>query len=405
MEPASVALVLSGAAALGAYQVGVLDHLLTSVAHDVGGTTFDVLCGTSAGALNAAALASDADMPLAAVERMADVWTSLVLDRVLRPSAVELLAMAADLGGDHTRLRRALALLGARGGLVGRRPLEQLCKKVVRPAWIEDHLHGRRLRALAVAATDVATGQARVFFDGSAPLRPHAGATMVRTAITPAHVMASASIPLLFPPVDIDGELYCDGGLRQVVPLSPALHLGAKRVLMITASADVTPDPEVARARRDAASSPFYLAGKALDALFTESIDGDVDRLHQLNRVLEAGRRRFGPSFVDSIGRELTAMGAPAVTPVELVHLRPSRDLGALAAEYIASPDSARWLRGPLGRVFRRLVARAPTRAGGLLSYLLFDGGFAARLIELGREDARNRHAELVGLFGHRRAA
>jgi NTE family protein len=399
MERPPVALVLSGAAALGAYQVGVLDHLVTDVADELGGPLrLDVISGTSAGAINGAAMASGADLPAAAVERLADAWTGMRLDDVLRPSAVELLAMIADLAAVPERLQRALVALGARGGLVGIEPIAMLCRAAVQPALIEAHLASGALQAVAIAATRVATGRATVFYRSRAPLRSFSGPTMSEVQIAPEHALASAAVPLLFPAVEIAGELYCDGGLRHLVPLSPAIHLGARRVLMVSAMSAATAGPAAEAARRASAGSPLYLAGKALDALFTDSVDGDLDRLLQLNRVLEAGARRYGPGFASELDGALAELGAPPLRPIELVHLRPSQDLGALAAAYLAGASSS-WLRGPVARGFRRLVERDAVRAGGVLSYLLFDGGFASELIALGRADARGQHAALVGLF------
>ncbi|HVV87812.1 MAG TPA: patatin-like phospholipase family protein [Kofleriaceae bacterium] len=401
MEPLPLALVLSGAAALGAYQVGVLDHLLGELGGELGAPpSIDILSGTSAGAINAAALASGAAHPTEAVGRLADAWTGLQLERVLRPSAIELLAMVADVGAAPARLQRALAALGARGGLVDTDAIERLCVAAARPARIQQNLEEGRLLALAVAATQVATGQATVFHQGRARLRLHAGPSMVDTRIGPRHVLASAAVPLLFPAVTIDGELYCDGGLRHLVPLSPALHLGARRVLMVSATSAAAAGAQVESARRSAAGSPLYLAGKALDALFTDGVDSDLDRMLHVNALLEAGRRRFGPSFAAQLDGELAAMGVPPVRPIEVVHLRPSCDLGALAAEYVASAAAARRMRGGVARAFRRLIDRDPVRAGGVLAYLLFDGGFAGELIALGRADARARHAELRALVG-----
>lgn len=406
MDRPPLGLVLSGAAALGAYQIGVLDHLVTAVADELGEPLrFDVVSGTSAGAINGAAIASGAELPAAAVERLADAWTGLRLDEVLRPSTVEVLAMIADVTAAPTSLQRALASLGARGGLVGTRPIEALCRAAVQPERIERNLASGALGAIAVAATRIASGRATVFYRSRAPLRPFAGPTMIDVRIAPEHVMASAAVPLLFPAVAIDGEPYCDGGLRHLVPLSPAIHLGARRIVMVSAMSAATDGATAEAARRAAAGSPLYLAGKALDALFTDSVDGDLDRLLQLNRVLAAGARRYGPGFAVELDGALAALGAPPLRSIELVHVRPSHDLGALAAEYLTGAPSS-WLRGPIARGFRRLAERDPVRAGGLLAYLLFDGGFASELIALGRADARAQHVELVALFaGVARAA
>ncbi len=399
LRPPVTGLALAGAAALGAYQVGVLSHLVEEVGLDTARPpTFDVLSGTSAGAIHAAAIASSADDLVACVTRLRDLWSGLRLEQMLRPSALELLAMTNDLTGGRPASTRALRALGARGGLVDAQPVARLCEAAVDGAAIGEHLRAGRLRAIAVAVTEVSSGRAVVFHQAAVPCRPGTSSAMQAVQLTARHVLASAAVPLLFPAVAIDGELYCDGGLRQMVPLSPALHFGVSRLLVVSAA----PPPSLASegpARRAFASSPLYLAGKALQALFTDGIASDLDRVTQLDRVLAAGERRFGAGFVEQLGQELEAMGAPALHRVSSMHVAPSRDLGELAAAHVRDPSFTRRLHGAAARILCWIADGEPARAGDLLSYLLFDGGFADTLIQLGRADARARHDELVAFF------
>jgi len=398
------AIVLAGASALGAYQAGVLRHVTGAVAaalpHPL---RFDILSGTSAGGINAAALATRADDPAAAVAAVCAAWTDLRLSRVLRPSAVELMALTADLTNAPGRLRRALHSHGARGGLLDPRSVTEVVRAMVSPDRIDQQLAAGDLGALAVATTQISTGRAVVFHQSRGPVpRPpgQGGTVMVGSRVGPEHALASAAIPLLFPAVAIGDELYCDGGLRQLVPLSPALHLGARRALVINPAGGERHDTEAQRqARRQAATSPLYLAGKALNAMFVDGLAGDLDRLTKINRVLEAGTRRYGPGFEDEIAAELGAMGAPVLRRIEVVHLEPTVDLGLVAAEHVMAPGFVSG-RGAAGRALRWLAGDDPARSGDLLSYLLFDGAFAARLIDLGEADARARHDDLVRLFG-----
>lgn len=299
--------VLAGAATLGAYQVGVLEHLVDHVARELdGGLDLEVLSGTSVGAIHAAAMASDIDCLGAAIARMREAWQALRLEQQLRPSAVELLSMLSDFAGRATSVRRVLRALGARGGIVDARPVRRLCEAAVDGGRIAEQLHRSRLRGVAVAATQVSTGRATVFYQ--ARISAARSSVMTPVELTPSHVLASASMPALFPAVDIDRELYCDGGLRRMVPLSPALHLGARRVLMVSAVARVD-DATVAAVRRAAVSSPLYLAGKALDALFSDGVESDLDRLLHINRLLE-----WGPDATDpaSPHRSMTGWPPPA---------------------------------------------------------------------------------------------
>jgi NTE family protein len=227
----------------------------------------------------------------------------------------------------------------------------------------------------------------------------------VSTWIRLEHVLASSSIPLLFPPVDIDGELYCDGGLRQMVPLAPALHLGATHLLVIDPlAAPVAASPTDEMLRREAVASPLYLAGKALNALFVDRLEVDLARVDQLTAILRAGERRFGPAFAAELNAELRAAGGRPIAPVSTLRLSPSVDVAHLAADYATSGEFAARVRGAAAHVLRHLASAGATRAGDLLAYLLFDGGFAAALIDLGRADARAHRDELVALFGAQRS-
>lgn len=391
---------LAGAAALGAYEAGVLHHILDAVAREVGRPQiFDVVAGTSAGAINATVIASCADRPARAAARVCDAWERLRLGQVLRPSAVEILRSLLEASASP-RLVRALRIGRARGGLLDPGPITRILAELLPVERIEAHLTAGLLRGVAISATHVATGRATVFYQAAGDVPPWEAdnAIGVPVRLGPAHAMASAAIPLLLPPVTIGGDLYCDGGLRQMVPLSPSIHLGARRLLVINplAPAGSAHDEQV---RREVSTSPLYLAGKALNALFVDRTEVDLARLEQVSAVLGAGRRRYGPAFEAEINAELARAGHAPLCEVVALRIGPSRDLGRLAAEYAASPELARRERGFVARVLRYLAEAGPARTGDLLSYVLFDGGFAAELIALGRADARRRHAELCALF------
>ena len=401
MSEATSGVVLAGAAALGAYEAGVLDHVVRRVGPEVGRRQlFDVISGTSAGAINAAELAAFADDPAAGATRLCETWSELVLGQTIRPATVELLLLALEAPGVPSQLARALKLRSARGGLFDPRSITSLLTRKLPLHRVGDHLVAGRLRALALSATHVATGKAAVFYQTAgevAPWTSNDDSILIPTEIGVVHAMASAAIPLVFPPVVIGGEIYCDGGLRQLVPLSPSLHLGARRLLVVNplAKQEVSDD----QARRDATTSPLYLAGKALNALFLDRTEVDVARVDQLSNVLRAGRRRFGPTFDAELNAELGRMHVNPLHEVTTLRIGPSRDLGKLAVELVTSSAFAKRERGLVGHAMRCLAQSGPTRTGDLLSYLLFDGAFAAELIALGRADARAHHAELCELF------
>jgi len=280
--------------------------------------------------------------------------------------------------------------------------IERIIRNAIPFERIERNIQGGLLQALTVSTTHVGSGRTVVFMQMGLTT-PHFASddplsADVVTTLGPDHAAASAAIPFLFPAVRIDDDFYCDGGLRQNVPLSPAVRLGADRLLVISPRNLAAPSPVLERARERAYPGPFFLLGKALNALLLDRIDSDLDRLRGINRVLEAGVRRYGSSFGTAINRELgNASDERQLRPIETLLIQPSENIGVIAADYVRSSDFARRQSPLLVRLMRR-VADANLEAD-LLSYVLFDGEYAARLIALGRADARARHEELCSFF------
>jgi NTE family protein len=400
-----VGLILAGGAARGAYEVGVVIHILTEVAKDIGRPVpIDILCGTSVGAINAGTLAAHADEPVKRGEVLVQQWTNLRLDQVARPSKSEIMALVGGLVGR----KRSPPGPGEvrRGGLLDPRGIEAIVRQAISPDGIRRNLEAGRIKALTVSTTDVASGRTVIFLQRKEPGLPPWGqdpTISVRPAqISAEHALASAAVPLLFPAVRIDGDYYCDGGLRQNVPLSPARRLGAEGLIVVNPRfiPAEAPPPEVAKERERDYPGPFFLFGKALNALLLDRIDADIDRLHRINLILEAGVRRFGPNFVEEINKELGEKGRMhRLKRLRVVHIRASQDIGSMAAEFARSSDFASRASGMIGKIVRRISEWEGAGEADLLSYILFDGEFSARLIELGRNDARARHAELCSFF------
>lgn len=395
-----VALVLAGGAARGAYEVGVVDHVLHEVARDLGREIgLDILCGTSVGALNVCGLAAFADEPRARATRLVDVWSTLRMPDLIRLDSRGLLTLGRGL------LRRSTeeVLPTQPSGLLDSSGLENLLSRHVPFERIDDHLRAGRIAAVTVSTTHVASGRTHVFVqraDKDLPLWSHEPTVVPRsTALRIEHVLASAAVPILFPSVAIDGQFHCDGGLRQNVPLSPARRLGADRVLVVNPRY-LAPRSSLPEEPRDAETpGPLFLLGKTLNALLLDRIDTDLARLESINTILEAGRRRWGESFVAELNGELAPMGRRRLRPMRVLLVRPSQDIGRISGELVRSPGFGARTPGMLGRVMRRLAEGDARSEADLLSYLLFDGEFGRQLIELGRADARARHEELCAFF------
>jgi NTE family protein len=391
-----LALVLAGGAARGAYEVGVALHLLQDVARDLGrDVPIDILSGTSVGAINASLLAAFADEPRMRATRLAAHWTSLKVDEIVHADGRGVFNSLRSLFGGERRLRDDD---DRRGGILNPDGIERLVQRAIPFERIRDNLRHGRLEALTLSATHVGSGKTVVFVEGARFVSTDPTVTAVPAVMRAEHALASAAIPFVFPAVRIDGDFYVDGGLRQNVPLAPALRLGAEGLIVVNPRHVHSQPPvaiEVERERK--LPGAFFLLGKALNALLLDHIENDVMQMERINRILEAGVRAYGPDFVDRINGELGVPSCgPRMRPVRTVFVSASEDIGRIAAEYVRTPTFAKRVGGVAGRVMRRIADGS--READLLSYLLFDGEFAGRLIELGRADARARHDELCAL-------
>jgi NTE family protein len=370
-------LVLSGGGARAAYQVGVLRGL-TRWLPDL---RFDVVTGVSAGAINAIYLAARKGPLARDVEGLKEVWRRLSLEDVVRVDA-------ASLWRSVVRWGARLVSGGGRlappvHGLVDTAPLRRLLERVIPEdergeiAGLDDNVRHGRPGAAAVSTLDYSTGQTVTWVAGvgatswNRPLRRSAPARL-----TIDHVLASAALPILFPAVQLGGHWHGDGGIRQSAPLSPALHLGARRILAISTRHTrslVEPDPTLAASY----PQPAQILGQMIDAAFLDAVDEDayhLERSRDFLRSLPPGQRH-------------------GYQPIDLAVIRPSQDLGRIAAEY----------EPRLPRAFRFLTRGLGTRGASnsdFLSLLLFVPEYAERLIALGEADAEARLEDVARLAG-----
>lgn len=392
---------LSGGGSRGAYEAGIIHYLRTDLARKLGRhVPIDIISGTSVGAINAAFLAATQDDPASQAEQMVAAWRALRIEELISLRARDVMrAVKMMLGSDPAPPSPGSFRYG---GLLDTGGLERFVLRTIPWRGIDRNLRERHLQAISVSATHVGTGHTVVFLSSGEPVpREWSRDPFVRhraARIGPRHVLASAAIPLLFPAVKIGDEFFTDGGLRQNTPMSPAIRLGADRLLLVSLR-HVKPAPKaIERERTEAYPKPLFLAGKALNALMLDHTEYDLQRMQRINLILEAGHNSFGDKFETMMNHELVRLRGAPLRRIQAVHIRPSEDIGALAAEFVN--DGRMRVDGLIARkLIHRLAEGEARHESDLLSYLLFDGDFAAQLIELGRRDAAKKEDELAALF------
>ncbi|MFT5575795.1 MAG: NTE family protein [Bermanella sp.] len=367
-----VALVLPGGGARVAYQVGVIKALATIHKNRDVRNPYRILCGTSAGAINAVALASRSDDFCEAADWLERLWMGLSPDSIYRSDWLGVINNAWRL---MISLFNSGVAVGRPVGLLDNSPLRQLLKKNVDFSAISSNISSGHLDALSVTAMNYTEGVSMSFFQGGPE---HAGWQRWRrqgipTPINIAHIMASTAIPTIFPPQRIGRHYYGDGALRQLTPISPALHLGADKVLIIPANGHLK---EYSKPLQRIHSPAFgQIIGHLLNSAFVDGIETDIEHLERINQLI-----RLLP--------EQTSVTEHQLKPIDALVISPSEDIDALADDYVQH----------LPRSIRTFMRRTGSKYSGgvnIASYLLFTHSFAERLITLGYNDAMLQAGEL----------
>ena len=364
-------LVLTGGGARSAYQVGVLRALAEIFPR--GRSPFQVIVGTSAGAVAASVLAAEAVQWRRAVAGLEQVWGNFHAEQVFRVDPAYMCR-----SGLHWILSLISGgfLLSPPKSMLNNAPLRELLSKHVDWRGIRTSIARGHLRALALCATSYITGQSVSFYDATENVKDWARFQRVgrRTTLTLDHLMASVAIPLLFPPMQLGEEHFGDGAMRQTNPLSPAIHLGADRLLVIGVRARRQAGVAVAQIPMDP-PTPGQIFGYMLDTLFTDTIYGDLEQLERINELVRAApEHAHGAHIVE------TLMLAPSVDPRESA----ARHVGAM-------PRSQRALL--------RVIGARDVEGSQLASYLMFEGDYTRELIELGYKDAMEARTALLAFI------
>ncbi len=382
MARPKVALILTGGGARAAYQVGVL-RALAELLPKGAPTPFPIICGTSAGSINSTILAVDAGDFRYAVRRLMTVWKNFRAHHVYR----------ADMFGTFRNSARWM-LAGLSGGrlrnlsgssypvsLLDNAPLAGLLKKYVDFGGIQRNIDSGDLTALSITCSGYSSGQSVTFYQGHPDLQNWQRARRIGVAmpIDLDHLLASSALPFIFPPMRVNREYFGDGSMRQIAPVSPALHLGADRLLVIGVGRQLQPNAE--RLSSSAYPTLAQIAGHALNSIFLDSLEVDLERLQRINRTIEL------------IPDEVRKQTKYPLHKVEFRVITPSEELEKIAAEFASElPRTIRLLLSTVGGTRRS--------GSNLLSYLLFEKSYCRALIKLGYKDTMARKDDLLSFLG-----
>ena len=389
-EIPTTGLILTGGGARAAYQVGVLDAVANIRRHSDAppDNPFPVIAGTSAGAINSTALACRCDDFDAAVGGLVHIWRHFHADQVYRADSIGVISTGArwltmmSIGWVIARWRRARPR-----SLLDNSPLEALLNRLVDVTRLQAVMRAGHLHGLAVTASSYGSGLHVTFYDAIENIVPwtRSQRIAVRDSIRVAHLLASSAIPFVFPAValKIDGHTeFCgDGSMRQAAPISPAVHLGAQRILIVGAGR--MHEPPGQRAGSDEYPNLAQIAGHALSNIFLDALAVDVERLQRINSTLAL----LTPE----------ARAATSLKPLDVLVIAPSQRLDDIAAKHLGS------LPIPIRAMLRGLGVQGKgddARGAALASYLLFEAPYTRELMALGEHDTEARREDVRRFFG-----
>ncbi len=369
-----IGLILSGGGARAAYQVGVLKAICRLLPSD-SGNPFKIISGTSAGAINAVALASYAGHYRLGIRQLERIWKNFSCDQVYRSDFTSVISWSCKFFMNTFFGYKA----GDAVSLLDNTPLRQLLKKFISFENIQKAIDNQDLHALSVTASGYSSGESVSFFQAHKSVKnwQRLRRIGIRSRINLEHLMASSAIPTVFPAVKINREFFGDGAVRQLAPISPVLHMGADKILVIGVSGDTHKRKQ--RETMKSYPSMSKIMNHMFNAAFLDSMEIDVERLTRVNGTLS----KIPDDIMQAQGINLR--------PVELLEIKPSESIDDIAARH--SRDLPRSLR------FFFKSSNNQKSGSGVLSYLLFERGFCRDLIQHGYDDAMKQKDEILRFF------
>lgn len=369
-KPEKLALVLSGGGARAAYQVGVLRAIANLLPRQAS-NPFHIITGASAGSLNAASIASNAQRLRTGVRALEYVWRNISSEQVYKLDSTSVLGNASNWILSFLKNRRR----DTPTSLLNNEPLGRLLAKVIKFERVQRAIDAGHLEALAVTASGYTSGESVSFYQGIGSLKnwEHPHRVGIRTNLALSHLMASTAIPALFPAVKINREFFGDGAIRQLAPLSPAIQLGADRIFAVGVSSSTRRPEKGANPRNP---SLTQILSHILNSAFVDALTNDVEILQRYNKMV--------PLIPEELAQKDRAL---RLRPIQLLQIVPSQNLNSIASEHFED----------LPRALKVFVRDAGSST--MLSLLMFEKPYTSRLVELGYADALEKESEILEFF------
>lgn len=415
-----IALVLSGGGARGAYEVGIIHYIRTMLPPPISKKRqFDILCGSSIGAINSCFLAATSHNLEYQGNQLHQVWKLVQQDKIYRRGMGSLTHFLKKTitGVGRNLFSRSSQVMDSNPaskhhfrGLLDTTPFAPFLREMIPWKQIQLNIEHGLTQAVSVTTTNIHSGRLELFIHKRASV-PYSGRHPAHfVTLEDRHALASAAIPVLFPAVRIDKDYYCDGGMRLNTPMSPAIHLGADKLLVIGLHHRSERAESKSREKIAAYDIPPTLGevlGVFLKSVFVDRLDYDLEQLKRINRLVEWGRAVYGSDFIEKINahvamnepRATTDIGARGLKTLEVLSIFPSVDIRAMFRDCVMEPSFIKQNLSYFEKLLLKILDVDLSHGYDFLSFILFVPTYLQRMIELGFEDAKARHDDLVAFF------
>ncbi len=411
---ANLGLILSGGGARAAYEAGVIHYIRGALPSKIAKRNFEIQCGSSAGAINTAGMVSTADDPLRQGEYLKDLWLNLKPEEVYeRDFTAAFKFFFSSLGGIIRNLTTfdIFKLVTRKGPhfnyLLNNAPLKKFLKKKVSWEKIEANIQKRFVSAVSITTTNARSGRTELFIRRRKEIEYDGEYRIHEVPIEVDHIMASAAIPLVFPTVKIDKVYYTDGGLRLYTPMSPAIQLGAERLLIIGLHHPATQNEKDDFDLKEMKTPPsvVQLAGRLMNLIFLDSVKYDLEQLKRINHLIERSEKIYGKDYLDRVN-SLVKKGKKPNEPIsyelkkiDVVEVLPSEFISKIFENWFNKAKKGTYKLSAIEKLLMRLLDFDTAGAVELLSYLTFSHEYIKDLVDLGYEDAKKNRDRLIDIL------